>query len=95
MLEVKNYTPVTKEDSNVVGLVSFYCSTLDLHLNLCKYIRKRNGGFYVSYPTKVIEKGAQEPDYIPYFCWGKKMSSKFQSEAQKAIHKWIQENGQG
>jgi len=93
MLKIKNYTPTNDPQSSTVGYVSFYVTDWGLHLNGCRYIRKRNGGFFVAYPSRKIEKDGQDPEYMPYFTFDKDRNDRFQSAAQKAINEWIQNNG--
>lgn len=94
MIKIKNYFPIRDETSSTVALVNFLIPEWGLHMNGCKLIRKKNGGFFVSYPSKKVEKDGQEPQYIPYFCFDKEKNDRFQSAAQKAIQDYIaqQEN---
>lgn len=92
MLKVTHYKPTNDPRSNVVAMVNFYVEEWDLHLNGCRYIRKRNGGFFVSYPSKKVEKENEEPSYFPYYCFGKEKNSRFQSGAQRAISDYINKN---
>lgn len=92
MLKVTHYKPINDHRSNVVALVNFYWEDADLHLNGCRYIRKRNGGFFVSYPSKKVEKENEQPSYFPYYCFGKVKNDRFQSGAQRAIAEYINLN---
>lgn len=89
MLKVKNYSPLEESTSGVVAFVNFFIPEWGLHMNGCKLIRKKNGGFFVSYPSKKVEKDGAEPTYIPYFCFEKEKNDRFQSAAQKAIQEHL------
>lgn len=95
MLTVKKYHSVKNSKSNLVAFVNFYSTELKLHLNNCRLIRKKNGGFFVGYPCEKIEKEGEETQYFPYYCFEKERNDQFQSAAQKAIKEWINENNQG
>lgn len=92
MIQVKSYYPTNDPSSNVVALVNFFIPEWGLHLNGCKLIRKKNGGFFVAYPSKKVEKENSEPQYHPYFCFEKDKNDRFQSSSQKAIDAHIKES---
>jgi len=91
MLEITSYYPTGDERSSVVALVNFFIPEWGLHLNGCKYIRKKNGGFFVGYPSKKVEKENADAQYFPYFAFERDRNDRFQSAAQKAIDKHIKQ----
>jgi len=93
MLKVTHYQPVEDPNGSVVGIVNFYIPEWGLHLNECRYIRKKNGGFFVGFPSKRKEIEGQQPTYFPYYNFDKDKLDRFQSASQKAINEWIQTKG--
>jgi len=93
MLKVTHYQPIQVEESKVIGIVKFYIPEWGLHLNDCRYIRKKNGGFFIGFPSKRHEEEGQETTYAPYFTFDKDRLDRFQSSGQKAINEWIKTNG--
>lgn len=92
MINVTHYKQINDPKSNVVALVNFYIDDWDLHLNGCRYIRKRNGGFFVAYPSDKKERENGEPSYYPWYAFGKRVHGRFQSSSQKAINEYIKRN---
>ena len=92
-IEVTSYSPVNDPNSNVVGYVNFYVHEWGMHLNGCKYIRNRNGGFFVGFPSKEYKNDAGETKYAPYYCFKGENSRNFQEGARKAIEDWGKNNG--
>lgn len=90
MLEVKSLFEIKDQKSSTVAMVNFYLPKLDLHLDKCRYIRKKDGNFFVSYPSEKVQNANEDPKYFPYFYFGKKTNDKFQSAAQKAIQEYMQ-----
>lgn len=91
MVKVTHYQSVADPDSQVVGIVNFYIPEWGLHLNDCRYIRKRNGGFFIGFPAKRKGEEGQTPTYHPFFDFDKDKKDRFQSAGQKAIHEYIQQ----
>jgi hypothetical protein len=75
----------------VVAYVNFHIPKWDLYLCGCKYIRKKNGGFFIAFPARKIEKNGEDK-YYPYYCFEGDMSDRFQSAAQKAINEYVNKN---
>lgn len=91
MIKVVNYFPTNDPKSNVVAVVNFLIPEWGLHLNSCNYVRKRNGGFFIGFPSKKKEGPDGQPQYFPYFAFDKERNDRFQSSAQKAIEEYIKE----
>lgn len=89
MLKIKNYTPSNDVRSSVVATVDFYITDWGLHLNCCRYIRKKNGGFFVGFPSYNKDKDNPTPQYEPFYAFDKDKNDRFQSAAQRAINEWI------
>lgn len=83
-LQIKNYTRNLDSNSNVVAFVSFYIPEWRLHLNSCKYIRSKNGGFFIGFPSK-----EKDDKYYPYFCFEGDASKRFQDSARKLIEEHL------
>jgi len=90
MLEITHLFKIKDAKSSTVAIVNFYLPNLDLHLQKCRYIKKKDGNFFVSYPSEKTQNASEEPKYFPYFYFGKKTNDKFQSAAQKAIQEYMQ-----
>jgi hypothetical protein len=90
-LKVTRYSPYRSTKSNVVAFVSFHIPEWGLYLNDCKYIRKKNGGFFISFPARKIESDDGEK-YISYFSFEKEALDRFQNSAEKAIQNFIKDN---
>ena len=83
-LQIKNYTRNLDSNSNVVGFVSFHIPEWGLHLNSCKYIRNKNGGFFIGFPSK-----EKDDKYFPYFCFDAAQAKRFQESGKKAIEEYL------
>ena len=86
-LQVIKYTSYEKD--NLAAFVSFYIPEWGLYLNDCRLIRKKNGGFFIGFPSKKIEG---EEKYSPYFMFDKEKNERFRKAAIEAIDKWVKEN---
>lgn len=91
MVKVTHYQAVDDPNTQVVGIVNFYIPEWGLHLNMCKYIRKRNGGFFIGFPSTKKGADGEEPTYFPFFDFDKEKRDRFQSAGQKAINEYIQQ----
>lgn len=83
-IKVKNYTSNQDNNSSVVGFVSFFIPEWGLHLNSCKYIRNKDGGFFIGFPSK-----EKDDKFFPYFCFEGNAGKRFQEAAKKAIEDHI------
>jgi len=92
VIEVKNYFQNQDKNSNIVATINFYIPEWGLYLNKCKFIRKKNGGFFIGFPSEKKEGVGEEVKYFPYFFFDKDKADRFQSAAQKAVDKWIKDN---
>jgi len=93
MLNVTHYQSVDDPNTSVVGIVNFYIPEWGLHLNECRYIRKKSGGFFIGYPSKRKGEEGEQPTYHPYYAFDKDKNDRFQSAGQKAINEYIQKHG--
>lgn len=91
MIEVTKYTPTNNENGSIIAFVSFKIPNLGLHLNDCRLIRSRNGGFFIGFPGKKYENDG-ETKYAPYYYFEGDLKDRFQKQAREAIDKWVKEN---
>lgn len=90
-IQVQKYLPCTSDKNNIVAIVSFYIPEWGLYLNDCRYIRKKNGGFFVGFPSKKVEMNGEDK-YYNYYGFEGETGTRFQSAAQKAITDFIKNN---
>jgi len=86
-MEVTRYTSM-KNDGPVVAFLNLFIPQWGLHLNDCRLIRTKNGGFFVGFPSKKYEAEG-ETKYAPYVFFEKEVSEKFQKGAREAIDKYV------
>lgn len=83
-LQIKSYTRNPDQNSNILGFVSFYIPEWGLYLNSCKYIRNKNGGFFIGFPSK-----EKDDKYFPYYLFDADKNKRFQESARKAIEEYL------
>jgi len=89
-MEVTRYKSM-EGDGPVVAFVSLKVPQWGLHLNDCRLIRSKNGGFFIGFPSKKYEAEG-ETKYAPYVWFEKEVSEKFQKAARDAIDEYVKQN---
>lgn len=86
-ITVTQYKRNENNGSQVVAYVSFCIAEWGLHLNNCKYIRSKKGGFFIGFPSKKVE--GKDNEYFPFFYFEGEARNRFQESAKKAIENYI------
>ena len=87
-IKVTYYRQNKDERSNVVGYLGLYLEELDLYLS-CRYVRRRDGGFFVSSHSDEYQDRDGNKAYNNHFWFGKRLGGAFQERAQHAIHAYL------
>jgi hypothetical protein len=75
--------------TNVVANLGLYIEDLDLYISKLTYVRKKCGGFFVSYPYEKYQDREGKNVYQNYCWFGKRLGTEFQEGAHKAINEHI------
>jgi hypothetical protein len=90
-LQIAKYVHCASDKNNIIAIVSFYIPEWGLYLNDCKYVRKKNGGFFIGFPSRKVDVNGEDK-YFNYFAFEGEAGTRFQSAAQRAIEEHIKQN---
>ena len=91
-MKVTYYKQNESTNSSVVGYFGLHLEKMDMYLSKMKYIRNKNGGFFVAFPSEKYTNKDGEEKYSPYFCFAKATNERFQSSAKKALEEYFNEH---
>ncbi len=89
-MEVTHYE-VSKGEGAIIAFVNFKIHEWGLNLDDCRFIKTKNGGSFIGFPSKRCESQG-EVKYSPYFWFEKHAAGLFQSSAKKAIEDYLKKN---
>ena|GEM_PF-1583670 len=87
-MEIVRYTRGTG-DGPIQAYISFYIPQWGLYLNDMRLIRSKNGGSFLSAPSRKYEDENKETKYAPYFSFDKERSERFQKAAKNVIDEYV------
>lgn len=91
-MKVTYYRQNQDQNSSVVAYLGLYLENIDLYLSKLRYIRKRDGGFFISFPSEKYTDKEGKGAYQNYCWFGKKFGDSFQKKAHDVINAYIEEN---
>lgn len=92
-MKVLRYDPADEPNNAIVAYVDFYAESRGTYFCDCRLVRKKNGGFFIGYPSRRVERNG-EYEYHPFFKFDPSVHDKFQSAALKAIDEFVKERGE-
>ena len=92
-MKVMRYDRADDPNNSIVAYIDLYAETRGTYFCDCRLVRKKNGGFFIGYPSRRVGNEGQY-EYHPFFKFDAKEHDRFQSAALKAIDDWVKERGE-